>query len=92
MPREKNKLTYQALEEHAIYWVTDQLEDLKETATNIYLDQSIVDEEKEFIYNGLARQVSNLIELMHPLRHDEQSLLEWAQEFVNEYETFEKGS
>lgn len=92
MTREKKKLTYQELEEHAIYWATDRLEELRQVADKIYQDMSIIDEEKEFIYNGLAQQVSDLIELMSPLRHDEDHLILWANEFVDEYATYDKNS
>lgn len=92
MTREKKKLTYQDLEQHVVYWAVDQLEDLREVAHRIYLDLSIHDEEKELIYGGLARQAFHLLELLIPLRHDEETLIEWANDFIDEYETYDKDS
>ena len=92
MTREKKKLTYDQLEEHVLYWATQRIQDLQDISHRIYRDTSIPDEEKEFIYNGLAEHVSELIELMYPLRHDEENLMLWANEFVDEYATFDKSS
>ncbi len=92
MTREKKKLTYQQLEEHVVYWATDQLDDLRQIADNIYRDTSIQDDRKEFIYDGIANQVSHLIDLMTPLSHDEEHLMLWATEFVDEYATFNNTS
>jgi len=92
MTREKKKLTYQELEEHAIYWGTDRMEEVRQIAERIYHDQSIIDEEKEFIYSGLAQQLSDLLDLMSPLRHDEEHLILWVNEFVDEYAKFDKYS
>lgn len=92
MPREKNKFTYNELEEHTIFWATDRLEEVREIVDKIYLDLSMLDEQKEFIYSGMAHQVSDLLELIIPLRHDEEYLLLWAQDFVDEYQTFDKNS
>lgn len=92
MTREKKKLTYQDLEDHTIYWATDRLDELKQLSDKIYNDVSIMDEEKEFIYNGLAHQVEDLVELISPLRHDEEHLLLWATDFIDEYATYNKNS
>ncbi len=88
MTREKKKLTYKELEEHTIYWGVDRLEDLRQVADKIYLDQSLIDEQKEAIYDGIAQQILLLIELIHPLPHDEEHLMLWAAEFVHEYATY----
>lgn len=90
MTREKKKFTYDQLEERVINWCIDQLEQLREISDRIYRDTGIDPEEKEIIYGGLARQVSNLLELILPLRHDEENLLLWAHDFVDEYETYDK--
>lgn len=88
MTREKKKLTYKELEEHTIYWAVDRLEEIRGLADRVYLDLSMIDEEKEVVYDGLAQQIALLIELINPLPHDEEHLMLWATEFVDEYATY----
>lgn len=89
MPREKNKMSHQKLEQHTIYWASDRLDELREIAQTVYLDLSIPDEEKEIIYTGLARQAGLLLELLQPYDHEEETLVEWANAFIDEYERYD---
>lgn len=88
-PREKKKLTYQQLESHTVDWAIERMQEVRDMIDAVYIDLSIAEEEKEVIYGGVARQLTKLLELMSPLNHDEEGLLLWANEFVDEYETYD---
>lgn len=83
MTREKKKLTYQALEEHAVYWAVDQIEQLRDAVDCVNDDQSMPKKHKEIMFAGMADQLSDIMELLHPLRHEEQGLVTWVKEFIN---------
>lgn len=89
MTREKKKWSCQKLEDHIVIWATDRLDELHEVTDKIYLDQSILDEEKDFIYSGLADQIFHLLELINPFDHDYEVLIQWAQDFVDEYAKYD---
>jgi len=85
MPREKKRLTSQELEEHTMFWATERLEEFRELADKIFHSETIPSEQKEVFYNGIAFHTSGILELIAPLRYDEEHLLDWAQDFVDEY-------
>ena len=81
---EKKKMSFADLERHAILWGTFRIEELKEMEEDLYFDKNISDEEKDVVYGSIAEQLVHLVAFMGPLRHDEQSLMEWAHEFIDE--------
>jgi len=85
MARSKNKLTYVALEEHVLDWLTDQLEQMRDAIDKLESDDSIHPKHKELMMLGMAQQVGDLLELMKPLSHDEECLVKWARNFVLEH-------
>lgn len=92
MTRKKKKLTCQELEEYVLFWTTERLEEVRKLTQTIYNDISIDDQEKEFIYHTMADQVCDLVDLMWPLEHDEEHLMTWAHEFIDEYALYDKDS
>lgn len=86
MPRYKKKMTKDQLEEHVLGWAFDELEELRDISMRILNDPSVPDDEIPWIFGGISRQVMSLIKLLVPFDHDQESLLEWAQDFVTQYE------
>lgn len=85
MARSKNKLTYTALEEHVLDWLTNQLEQMRDATDRLEKDESVHPKHKEIMMLGMAEQVRDLLELLSPLHHDEECLVEWAKNFVLEH-------
>lgn len=83
--RSRNKLTYAALEEHILDWLTDQLEQMRDVTDRLENDDSVLSKHKELILMGMAQQTADLLELMHPLHHDEECLVEWAKSFIADH-------
>lgn len=82
---EKKKMSFSDLEQHAIRWATFRLEDLKEIAENLEATKDVSEDDRFMINEDIADQVFYLEAFMLPLRHDEDTLIEWAKEFIDEY-------
>lgn len=81
MPREKKKLTYSQLENHVIAWATEQLEQLRE------IDYTVeVFDHKQRIYHSMYDRILYLVELLKPIEHNEDALVEWAENFLDRFE------
>jgi len=81
-------MSYNDLEDHVVCWCVEQLSALRDVVADLEDDQSVPSAEKELIFKGYATTVEVLIDLISPLRHEEQCLLEWAFNFVDEYFVF----
>lgn len=90
MPREKRRLKYDELEEHASTWAINRLDELRDMAQETYSSDRYVSYEKEFILESIADQVFLVLELIQPLSHDQPNLIQWSNDFVDEYALFDK--
>ena len=81
----KKKMSYNDLEEHVITWAVDQLSHLQDVIAEIEEDFSIDEEKKVMIMRNFSQPIDALLDLITPLRHDEECLLEWAFNFVDQY-------
>lgn len=81
MTREKKKLTYSQLEDHVIVWATEQLEQLREVDYTV----EVFDQNK-IIYHSMYDRILYIVELLKPLEHNEESLVEWAEDFLERFE------
>ncbi len=82
---EKKKMSFSDLEAHSIRWATFRLEDLKDIAENLEATKDISEDDRSIVNEDIADQVFHLVAFMQPLRHDEETLIEWADEFIDEY-------
>ena len=90
MSRERRKFKYDELEEHATAWAIRRLDELRDYAQDTTCDGGLLESEKEFILKAISMDIYKLLELLTPLTHDEPTLANWAQEFVDEYAVFEE--
>ncbi len=81
MPREKKKLTYLQLETHVVLWATEQLEELREVDYTVEIF-----DQKQIIYHSMYDRILYLVELLKHISHDEEALVEWAQDFLERFE------
>ena len=76
MAREKKKFTLVQLEEHVTFWIISEIEKLRDAVDVITYDDSIGEVEKDLMLSGVANQFIDLLELLYPIKHDEDSLVE----------------
>jgi hypothetical protein len=88
MKVEKKKMSYGDLEEHVIDWCVDRIQDMRDTIDEIEDDQDIPKELKNNVYYDLSKRIEHIVNLMEPLRHDNETLVEWCISFVNEYDDY----
>ena len=81
----KKDMSFDGLKNHLIDWWCDRIKNEKLLTEEILADNSIPLDEKELILGGIANSVEILLELLDPVVHDEDDLLEWAEEFIDEY-------
>ena len=80
------KITKSDLEEYVLNWVIERIEHIQLVMEEIQLDVSITDEdEKEFICAGLASDLAVFLELLQPLKYENESSIDWAKEFVKNH-------
>ena len=82
MAREKKKFTLMQLEEHVTFWVISEIESLREAVDAISYDDSICEQQKDIMFSEVAKEFINLLELLYPIKHDEDSLVEWTRNFI----------
>lgn len=85
MAREKKKFTLIQLEEHVVFWVVSEIEKLRDAIDVIVYDDSIDAHEKDLMLSGVSNQFIDLLELLDPIKHDEDSLVEWTSSFIRQY-------
>ena len=85
MAREKKKFTLVQLEEHVTFWIISEIEKLRDAVDVITYDDSIGEVEKDLMLSGVANQFIDLLELLYPIKHDEDSLVEWTHSFIQKY-------
>lgn len=86
MPREKKRLSYTELEEHVTAWVVNQIELLRGMVDEINDDSEIPEEHRIVIFDGIATQFQELLDLMSKINNDERPTLDWAQNFIGRYQ------
>lgn len=84
----KKKMSYTDLEDHVVTWCVDQLSALRDVVAEIEDDQHIIAQNKELIFRDHAKTVESIVNLIAPLRHEEECLLEWSFNFIDEYFVF----
>lgn len=83
--REKKKLTLMQLEEHVTFWIISEIEKLRDAVDAVTYDSSINGVQKDLIFSGISEQLIDLLELLYPIKHDEDSLVEWTKSFIRKY-------
>ncbi len=81
----KKDLSIEKLKEHVIDWWVDRVHHDQEIVRALSKDESIPVDEKEMIFGGIANGLQNLLDLVDPIVHDEDDLLDWMEEFIDEY-------
>lgn len=84
----KRKMTYNDLEDHVVTWCVEQLSLVRDAVAEIEENPIVVAFQKELIFKDFAKTVETLINLISPLRHEEECLMEWAFNFMDEYFVF----
>jgi len=83
--RKKKKMAYNDLEDHVVTWVVSQLSDIRDTVADIEDDVTLTDDKRDMVLRSFHAVIDSLIDLMGPLRHEEDCLVEWAFAFLDEY-------
>ena len=83
--RKKKKMAYNDLEDHVVTWVVSQLSEIRDTVADIEEDISLNDDKRDMVLRSFHPVIDSLIDLMGPLRHEEDCLMEWAFAFLDEY-------
>ncbi len=85
MPREKKRLNYTELEDHVTKWAIDQVEKLRCVVDEINDDNGINMEERILLFDGIAHQFQELLDLLKKINHDERHITDWVENFVGRY-------
>jgi hypothetical protein len=85
MTREKKKLNYNELEDHVTKWAMDQIEKLQCVVDEINDDDNVNLEHRILLFDGIAHQFRELLELLKKINHDERHVTEWVEGFVARY-------
>lgn len=86
MPRDKKRLNYTELEDHVSKWALDQIEKLRCVVDEINDDSGIKLEERVMLFDGIATQFQELLDLLKKINHDEQHVIDWVENFVGRYQ------
>ena len=81
---EKKRLEYTVLELHVINWATDRIDELRDMSLDMEEVEMSIEEEK-VVCSSIAFELFRLMELLKPLRYFEDSLFDWATEFLEEH-------
>lgn len=82
----KKKRDIEFYKDHTITWGIDKLSDIRDVVDDVYRSVSLSAYEKENIIRDYAREVEDLVDLLDPFEHDHDNLIEWAKDFMAEYE------
>ena len=82
----RKKMTYEQLEDHVISWAVDQLAMIREAMHDLEYDDTFTDDRKRSICYTYVEPLDCLLNLLIPLRHDQECLIEWASMFMREYD------
>jgi len=85
MPREKKRLNYTELEEHVTKWTLDQIEKLRCVVDEINDDNGIKMEQRVLLFDGVAHQFQELLDLLKKINHDERHITDWVENFVGRF-------
>lgn len=85
MSREKKRLNYADLEDHVTEWALNQVDMLRAGIDEIEDDSTINESQRLIIFDGIAAQLEELIELMSKINHDSQHIFNWAGNFIERY-------
>ena len=83
--RKKKKMAYNDLEDHVVTWAVGQLSQIRDAVADIEEDISLTDDKIDMVLRSFHPVIDSLIDLMGPLRHEEDCLMEWAFAFLDEY-------
>ena len=83
MTREKKKISYAELEEHVSAWVFNQIELLRCAVDEISDDDQMEREHRIMLFDGIALQFMELLELISKVNHDSKHIIDWCQNFIN---------
>ena len=81
----KKDVSMEKFKAHVIDWWVDRAQYDKDIINTILKDHSIPVDEKELILNGIATGLENLLKLIEPLHHEEEDLVDWMHDFIEEY-------
>ena len=81
----KKDLSIEKFKNHVVDWWVDRAQYDKDIISTILKDNSIPVEEKELILAGIANGLENLLMLIEPIAHEEEDLVDWMEEFIDEY-------
>jgi len=85
MSREKKRLNYADLEDHVTQWCINQVELLRAAVDEINDDSTIKEQQRLIIFDGIACQFEEILELMSKINHDSQHIFDWVNNFVGRY-------
>jgi hypothetical protein len=81
----KKEISIEKLKNHVIDWWVDRAQYDKDIIITVLKDDSIPLDEKELILSGIANGLENLLSLIEPLAHEEDDLVDWMEDFIEEY-------
>jgi|Laugrespbdmm15dd_1035085.scaffolds.fasta_scaffold119903_1 hypothetical protein len=85
---QKRKMAYEDLEDHVISWCIEQLSAIRDSVSEVEENPIIIDFDRDILFKDYARRIEALVNLISPLRHEEECLMEWAFNFMDEYFVF----
>jgi hypothetical protein len=83
--KDKKKMDYNDLEDHVLTWGISKLSDIQEEVSEIEDDFNIHDDRKRLLLKNLCVPINELLDLLSPLRHDNDCLIEWAFNYLKEF-------
>jgi hypothetical protein len=83
--KDKKKMAYDDLEEHVITWGFSKLIDIQDQIAEIESDTSISDARIEIMLRSYVNDVSDLVNLVSPLRDEKSCVMEWAFNFIKAF-------
>jgi len=79
----KNKLKDNQLQEHVIDWATDQIHNIR-CMVDMLNDSDLEDGHRSRIFDDIAEQLVEILDLLEPIDHDKTMLFDWAERFIKD--------
>jgi hypothetical protein len=83
--KDKKKMAYDDLEDHVVSWGFSKLVDIQDQIAEIESDESLSDDRIEIMLRSFSNDVSDLVDLLAPLRNEKHCILEWAFNFIRAF-------
>ncbi len=80
-------MTMSDFEEYVVSWWVGRVEHERALVEELELDRSLCEQERAFIFSGIADNIESLLELLEVcIHHDEVPLFEWCKDFIAQWQ------